>query len=102
MSGAPFARHRSLYKSIRTALKGISGLSKQTTIGSDFSVSGTGLHYNFPVNVKVKPAPAYTGYVFRRADLNDFEVPASPERVTHVSYADALLKSGVIVVPDEH
>jgi len=83
-------------------LKGISGLSKQTTIGSDFSVSGTGLHYNFPVNVKVKPAPAYTSYVFRRADLNDFEIPASPERVTHVSYATTLMKSGVMIATVEH
>jgi UDP-3-O-[3-hydroxymyristoyl] N-acetylglucosamine deacetylase len=85
-----------------TIVKGISCLSKQTTIGADFSASGTGLHYNFPVNVKVKPAPAYTGYVFRRADLNDFEVPASPEHVTHVSYATTLMKSGVMIATVEH
>ncbi|HKQ78904.1 MAG TPA: UDP-3-O-acyl-N-acetylglucosamine deacetylase [Blastocatellia bacterium] len=77
-------------------------MNKQTTIGSDFSVSGTGLHYNFPVAVKVKPAPAYTGYVFRRSDLNDFEIPASPEHVAHVSYATTLMKSGVMIATVEH
>jgi UDP-3-O-[3-hydroxymyristoyl] N-acetylglucosamine deacetylase len=83
-------------------LKGISCLSKQTTIGADFGASGTGLHYNSPVNVKVKPAPAYTGYVFRRVDLNGFEIPASPEHVAHVSYATTLMKSGVMIGTVEH
>jgi UDP-3-O-[3-hydroxymyristoyl] N-acetylglucosamine deacetylase len=77
-------------------------LSKQTTIGADFGASGTGLHYNSPVTVKVKPAPAYTGYVFRRVDLNDFEIPASPEHVAHVSYATTLMKSGVMIATVEH
>src|SRR5262249_56667448 len=99
---ASIARYHSRYRSISTVSKGISSLSKQTTIGSDFSVSGTGLHYNSPVNVMVKPAPAYTGYVFRRGDLNDFEIPASPESVTHVSYATTLMKSGVMIATVEH
>jgi UDP-3-O-[3-hydroxymyristoyl] N-acetylglucosamine deacetylase len=77
-------------------------LSKQTTIGASFSASGSGLHYNSPVNVTVKPAPAYTGYVFRRTDLNDFEIPASPEHVTHVSYATTLMRSGVMIATVEH
>jgi UDP-3-O-[3-hydroxymyristoyl] N-acetylglucosamine deacetylase len=50
----------------------------------------------------VKPAPAYTGYVFRRSDLNDFEIPASPEHVAHVSYATTLMKSGVMIATVEH
>jgi len=83
-------------------LKRITFLSKQTTIGADFSAKGTGLHYNSPVNVRVKPAPAYTGYVFRRSDLNDFEIPASPEHVAHVSYATTLMKSGVMIATVEH
>jgi UDP-3-O-[3-hydroxymyristoyl] N-acetylglucosamine deacetylase len=77
-------------------------LSKQTTIGADFGASGIGLHYNSPVNVKVKPAPAYTGYVFRRVDLNGFEIPAAPEHVAHVSYATTLMKSGVMIATVEH
>lgn len=54
------------------------------------------------MNVKVKPAPAYTGYVFRRVDLNGFEIPASPEHVAHVSYATTLMKSGVMIATVEH
>lgn len=77
-------------------------MSKQTTIGASFSVSGIGLHYNSPVNVTVRPAQAYTGYVFRRTDLNDFEIPASPEHVAHVSYATTLMKSGVMIATVEH
>jgi UDP-3-O-[3-hydroxymyristoyl] N-acetylglucosamine deacetylase len=52
--------------------------------------------------VRVKPAPAYTGYIFRRSDLNDFEIPASPQYVTHVSYATTLMKSGVMISTVEH
>jgi UDP-3-O-[3-hydroxymyristoyl] N-acetylglucosamine deacetylase len=77
-------------------------LSKQSTIGESFSASGTGLHSNSPVKVTVKPAPAYTGYVFRRIDLNDFEIPATPEHVAHVSYATTLMKSGVMISTVEH
>jgi UDP-3-O-[3-hydroxymyristoyl] N-acetylglucosamine deacetylase len=50
----------------------------------------------------VKPAPAHTGYVFRRTDLNDFEIPASPDHVAHVSYATTLMKSGVMISTVEH
>jgi len=77
-------------------------LSKQTTIGENFSVNGFGLHSNSAVSAQVKPAPAYTGYVFRRSDLNDFEIPASPQYVTHVSYATTLMKSGVMISTVEH
>ena len=77
-------------------------LSKQTTIGESFSVSGVGLHSNSQVTVRVKPAPAYTGYVFRRTDLNDYEIPAVPQYVTHVSYATTLMRSGVMIATVEH
>ena len=77
-------------------------MPQQTTIGKSFSASGVGLHSNSTVNVKVLPAPAYTGYLFRRADLNGFEIPATPENVTHVSYATTLMKSGVMIATVEH
>jgi UDP-3-O-[3-hydroxymyristoyl] N-acetylglucosamine deacetylase len=78
------------------------GLIKQTTIGESFSANGVGLHSNSPVKVTVRPAPSYTGYIFRRTDLNDFEIPAAPEYVTHVSYATTLMKSGVMIATVEH
>jgi UDP-3-O-[3-hydroxymyristoyl] N-acetylglucosamine deacetylase len=83
-------------------LRGKSDLSQQTTIGNSFSATGIGLHSASPVNVTVNPAPPYTSYLFRRTDLNDFEIPAAPQYVTHVSYATTLMKSGVMISTVEH
>ncbi|MFN7944095.1 MAG: UDP-3-O-acyl-N-acetylglucosamine deacetylase [Blastocatellia bacterium] len=77
-------------------------MSKQTTIGRNFSAQGIGLHSASPVNVTVLPAPPYTGYLFRRTDLNNFEIPAAPQYVAHVSYATTLMKSGVMIATVEH
>lgn len=77
-------------------------MNQQTTIGNSFSTSGIGLHSASSVNVTVKPAPPYTGYLFRRTDLNDFEIPAAPQYVSHVSYATTLMKSGVMLSTVEH
>ncbi|MBS1787786.1 MAG: UDP-3-O-acyl-N-acetylglucosamine deacetylase [Acidobacteria bacterium] len=77
-------------------------LNQQTTIGNSFSANGIGLHSASSVNVTVKPAPPYTGYLFRRTDLNDFEIPAAPQYVSHVSYATTLMKSGVMLSTVEH
>lgn len=75
---------------------------KQTTVAQSFTSEGVGLHSNSPVRVTVHPAPAYTGYLFRRSDLNLFEIPANPENVTHVSYATTIMKSGVMISTIEH
>ena len=77
-------------------------MNQQTTIGKSFNATGVGLHSASPVNVTVKPAPPYTSYLFRRTDLNDFEIPAAPQYVTHVSYATTLMKSGVMISTVEH
>ncbi len=77
-------------------------MSQQTTIGNSFSATGVGLHSASPVSVTVKSAPPYTSYLFRRTDLNDFEIPAAPQYVTHVSYATTLMKSGVMISTVEH
>ncbi len=77
-------------------------MTKQTTIGTSFTAQGVGLHSNSPVHVKVAPAPAYTGYLFRRTDLNNFEIQAAPQFVAHVSYATTLMRSGVMIATVEH
>lgn len=77
-------------------------MAKQTTIQQSFTASGIGLHSASPVTVTVTPAPAYTGYLFRRVDLNNFEIPAAPQFVAHVSYATTLMKSGVMIATVEH
>jgi len=50
----------------------------------------------------LRPAPAYAGYVFRRTDLNSFEIPASPQFVARVSYATTLMRQGVMIATVEH
>ncbi|HYE76069.1 MAG TPA: UDP-3-O-acyl-N-acetylglucosamine deacetylase [Blastocatellia bacterium] len=77
-------------------------MPKQTTLRNSFTASGVGLHSNSKVNITVNPAPAYTGYLFRRTDLNNFEIPAAPQFVAHVSYATTLMKSGVMIATVEH
>ena len=74
----------------------------QTTIQKPVSASGTGLHTGAPVNIALKPAPENTGYVFIRIDLDNFEIPASVEYISHCSYATTLLKSGVVLSTCEH
>lgn len=74
----------------------------QTTIAKAVSASGHGLHTGEPVSITLKPAPAYTGYVFRRTDLKDFEIPAAPQFVARVSYATTLMRQGVMISTVEH
>lgn len=75
---------------------------KQKTLKNSFNVTGTGLHTGVPVNMEVRPAPENTGYVFVRTDLDDFEIPASVEYISHCSYATTLLKNGVVLSTCEH
>lgn len=75
---------------------------RQTTLAKAISTSGHGLHTGESVRLTIKPAPAYTGYVFRRTDLNNFEIPASPQYVARVSYATTLMKQGVMISTVEH
>ena len=75
---------------------------KQTTLATAVETSGYGLHTGQAVNITLKPAPAYTGYVFRRTDLNNFEIPAAPQYVARVSYATTLMRKGVMIATVEH
>ncbi len=77
-------------------------MSLQTTLQTSISISGIGLHTGVSVNLKLKPAPENTGYIFVRTDLDDFELPASVEYVSHCSYATTLLRKGVLLSTCEH
>lgn len=61
-----------------------------------------GLHSGAPVKLKILPAPAGTGIVFRRVDLDGFEVQAVGRNVARVSYATSLMKQGVLISTTEH
>ncbi|MDQ2747638.1 MAG: UDP-3-O-acyl-N-acetylglucosamine deacetylase [Acidobacteriota bacterium] len=74
----------------------------QTTITQPISISGIGLHTGVEVNLMLKPAPENSGYTFVRTDLDDFEIPASIEYISHCSYATTLLRKGVLLSTCEH
>ena len=75
----------------------------ETTINRPFEVSGVGLHSGVPVNLRMTPAPAGTGIVFRRTDLGKvFSIPASWKNVARVSYATSLMRQGVWIWTTEH
>jgi UDP-3-O-[3-hydroxymyristoyl] N-acetylglucosamine deacetylase len=74
----------------------------QTTLSKSISVSGIGLHTGVDVNMTLRPAPENTGYIFVRTDLDDFEIPASVEYISHCSYATTLMRRGVVLSTCEH
>ena len=63
---------------------------------------GVGLHSGAPVRLRIQPAPAGSGIVFRRTDLDDFEVEATGRNLARVSYATSLMKKGVLISTTEH
>ncbi|MBW8749088.1 MAG: UDP-3-O-[3-hydroxymyristoyl] N-acetylglucosamine deacetylase, partial [Acidobacteria bacterium] len=74
----------------------------ERTIASEISFSGIGLHSGAPVTLRLIPAPAGSGIVFRRTDLDGFEVPANNRNVAKVSYATSLMRQGVLISTTEH
>ena len=64
--------------------------------------AGVGLHSGAPVQLRILPAPAGSGIIFRRVDLDDFEVEATGRNVARVSYATSLMKKGVLISTTEH
>jgi len=61
-----------------------------------------GLHSGAPVTLRILPAAAGTGIVFRRSDLDGFEIEAIGRNVAKVSYATSLQKKGVLISTTEH
>jgi UDP-3-O-[3-hydroxymyristoyl] N-acetylglucosamine deacetylase len=77
-------------------------LKFETTIQRPVETSGVGLHSGVPVKLRILPAPPSTGIVFRRTDLDQFEVAASWTHVQRVSYATSLMRQGVLISTTEH
>jgi UDP-3-O-[3-hydroxymyristoyl] N-acetylglucosamine deacetylase len=65
-------------------------------------VSGIGLHSAVPVKIRLLPAGANRGIVFRRTDLDGFEIPALWKHIARVSYATSLMRKGVLISTTEH
>jgi len=74
----------------------------QVTLQRPVETHGIGLHTAVPCHVRLVPAPADTGIVFRRTDLDNFEIEARVANVARVSYATSLMKQGVLLSTTEH
>jgi UDP-3-O-[3-hydroxymyristoyl] N-acetylglucosamine deacetylase len=74
----------------------------EQTIAAPLEFTGVGLHSGAPVTMRLLPAPAGSGIVFRRTDLDNFEIPANGRNVAKVSYATSLMRQGVLIQTTEH
>jgi UDP-3-O-[3-hydroxymyristoyl] N-acetylglucosamine deacetylase len=75
----------------------------QTTIASETSYTGVGLHSGLEVHMRLKPAPADTGIVFIRTDLEELpKVAAISANVTSTIRATTIEEHGVRVFTIEH
>ncbi len=74
----------------------------ENTISSPIEFAGVGLHSGAPVRMRLLPAPAGSGVIFRRTDLDNFEIPATGRNVAKVSYATSLMRQGVLISTTEH
>ena len=78
-------------------------MEKQTTIKNKIQLSGKGLHTGQNVNVTLLSAPANSGVIFRRTDIESKpEIPALVTYVGDTSRGTTLCKNGVRIVTIEH
>ena len=77
-------------------------MKQEQTIRASVECKGIGLHSGAPVQLRILPAPSGTGIVFRRIDLDNFEIEATGRNVARVSYATSLMKKGVLISTTEH
>ena len=74
----------------------------EQTIRSEIGFHGVGLHSGAVASMRLVPAPAGSGIVFRRTDLDNFEIPATGRNVAKVSYATSLMRQSVLISTTEH
>ncbi len=74
----------------------------EQTLAAPLVFSGVGLHSGAPVSMRLLPATAGSGVVFRRTDLENFEISATGRNVAKVSYATSLMRQGVLISTTEH
>jgi UDP-3-O-[3-hydroxymyristoyl] N-acetylglucosamine deacetylase len=74
----------------------------ERTIAGPIEFTGIGLHTGEHATVRILPAPAGKGIVFRRVDLDNFELRADVASVARVAYATTLMSRGVWISTVEH
>lgn len=76
---------------------------RQRTLKNVIRATGVGLHTGKKVYLVLRPAPANTGIVFRRIDLEpSVDIKATPDNVGDTSLATTLIKGGVRIATVEH
>src|ERR1044072_8739128 len=79
--------------------------SRQTTLRSQATVTGVGVHSGLPVNLTIGPASVDAGFIFVRTGLEgrDREVQATAESVIATEFATVLGdREGPLVSTAEH
>src|ERR1019366_7168022 len=79
--------------------------SRQTTLRSQATVTGVGVHSGLPVSLTLGPAPVDAGFIFVRTGLDgsDREVQATAESVIATEFATVLGdREGPLVSTAEH
>jgi UDP-3-O-[3-hydroxymyristoyl] N-acetylglucosamine deacetylase len=74
----------------------------ERTIAAPIEFTGVGLHTGGQATVRILPAPAGKGIIFRRVDLDNFELRADIGSVARVAYATTLMSHGVWISTVEH
>ncbi len=74
----------------------------EKTIKREVCFSGIGLHSGKPVAMRLVPAPAGTGIVFKRSDLGFVSVPVNEAEVLSTLYSTTIGINGVRIQTVEH
>lgn len=78
-------------------------MTKQTTIKSEVSLTGVGLHTGREVKITFKPAPVHNGFTFVRMDLEGHPIiEADANYVVNTQRGTNLEKLGVKIQTSEH
>ena len=78
-------------------------MEHQTTLAKEIQYSGIGLHSGLEVHMRIKPAPAGTGVVFERTDIDGHpRVRASAQNVAATMRATTIEEDGVRFFTIEH
>src|SRR3990167_3017681 len=76
---------------------------KQRTLKNVVQATGVGVHTGEKVYLTLNPAPANTGIVFRRMDLNPVvEIPARAQHIGQTNLCTCLVKKNVQIGTVEH
>ena len=76
---------------------------KQRTLKHNIRATGVGIHSGKNISITLKPAPADTGIIFRRTDLDPIiEIAACVTNIGDTTLSSCLVRDGVRVATIEH